>query len=58
MFVWAFVLQIFLGTVAVGEIKPGFSLSTQQWAIEEVRKRAPKPLSDNRAAVCEEDQSK
>ena len=27
MFVWAFVLQIFFGTLAVGEIKPGFSLS-------------------------------
>ncbi|KAF3839445.1 hypothetical protein F7725_018162 [Dissostichus mawsoni] len=28
-------INIFLGTLAVGEIKPGFSLSTQQWAIEE-----------------------
>ena len=26
-FVWALVLQIFFGTLAVGEIKPGFSLS-------------------------------
>ncbi|KAI4811879.1 hypothetical protein KUCAC02_014750, partial [Chaenocephalus aceratus] len=32
---------IFLGTVAVGEIKPGFSLSTQQWAIEEVLPQLP-----------------